>query len=259
MRGINAELRAKFELKAGAISHPQQKGEAREDALRELLEAYLPERCGVSTGFVIDVNGNQSQQMDVIIYDKYYTPIFKIADSKQYFPCETVIAVGEVKSEVKSRELEDAIEKIASAKTLKRFGAPMITGPGINLQGWELSRHDHRDQIFGFIFTGDSLSKENFVTAYYDELEPLQERLWPNYYCDYSSFNVGFSTGQYYSYDPNNAKGFYLTDAVDSLFVLFYATLSAFVNEARIGRPRLLEYYGIEPGLEADLHFFPIT
>lgn len=261
IEGINAELRANFETKADAISHSQQKGEAREEALRELLGTYLPERCGVSTGFVIDSNGYESNQIDIIVYDRMHTPVFQIADSKQFFPCETVIAVGEVKSKIDSQELEDAIEKITSVKTLSRFGAPIITGPGRNLQGEELSAHNYRDQIFGFIFTADSLTKENLVSEYYNQIAEIQERLWPNYYCDYNNFNIGYSTGEYYSYDPNDAKGFYVADDSNILFALFFTMLVQFINEAHIARPDLAKYYDVhilEPDSDAELYFFPI-
>ena len=74
-------------------------------------------------GGVIDSYGGTSRQVDVVIYEKHICPVYCINESPEttYYPCEGVIAVGEIKSLLTSKELADIFEKIASVKTLKRY------------------------------------------------------------------------------------------------------------------------------------------
>ena len=81
---------------------PVKLGAAREHALRELLRRYLPRRVDVSTGFVIDVAGGQSRQVDIVLYDRDSATVWDVGGVR-YFPCETVIAVGEVKASIRSK------------------------------------------------------------------------------------------------------------------------------------------------------------
>ena len=101
------------------------KGDAREKAVRTKLEAILPGGVGVGTGCVIDSEGNASSQIDVILYEQQFCPIFKVADDIGYYPCESVIAVGEIKSTIGKNELGDIYEKIASVRKLNRFPKPV--------------------------------------------------------------------------------------------------------------------------------------
>jgi hypothetical protein len=100
---ISREFQVKFDELAAEISHNQTAGEAREYALINLLKGYLPQRVGL----VIDTHGEESKQIDIVIYDKTVGTVFDINNIK-YFPCETVVAVGEVKSDIDSaKKLQD--------------------------------------------------------------------------------------------------------------------------------------------------------
>jgi len=98
-------------------------GEAIETPVRKRLQQVLPRGIAVGSGCVIDSYGNCSRQQDVVLYEQGICPVFSINDTPQstYYPCEGVIAVIEVKSSLASAELEDAFEKIASVKRLRRF------------------------------------------------------------------------------------------------------------------------------------------
>ena len=106
---------------------PGLKGEAREKAVRTKLESILPGGVGVGTGCVIDSEGNASAQIDVILYEQQLCPIFKFAEDIGYFPCGSVMAVGEIKSTIGKKELGDIYEKIASVRKLNRFPKPEST------------------------------------------------------------------------------------------------------------------------------------
>ena len=94
----------------------------------------LPRGVGVGSGCVIDSFGNASRQMDVILYEREICPVFSINEdpASTYYPCEGVIAVGEVKSALDSRELKDTFLKIESVKRLRRFARLSPSGvPGM--------------------------------------------------------------------------------------------------------------------------------
>ena len=94
-----------------------------ETAARKQLEQILPSGVAVGTGCVIDTYGNTSRQIDVILYERDICPVFRVNhdDPKAaYYPCEGVIAVGEIKSVIGKKELEDSFTKISSVKTLRR-------------------------------------------------------------------------------------------------------------------------------------------
>lgn len=245
VRSLSAELRENFEKRSRLISHRGEAGTAREEALKTMLQLYLPHRCGVDSGFVIDSDGNESNQIDIVIYDQNYSPIFEIVDEKRYFPCETVLAVGEVKTEINTRELEDSFEKIDSVKSLNRAGAKKMIGPGAF--GGHLEEDEYIDQIFGFIFCGNSMSNDTLVDAYLEQLQQRDRKLWPNYFCNYNGINIGYhgtyDTGTYLGADPMGAEGLYITESDEMNFGLFHAVLNWHLSQASIGRPNLFSYY----------------
>jgi len=126
------ELIEGFE-RAGKATTPGLVGSAREKAVRKKLEQLFPQAVGVATGCVIDVENRASRQTDIIIYEKDICPVFSINDTPEttYFPCESVIAVGEVKSTLGTSELLDSFRKIESVKRLRRFGKDECSVPWI--------------------------------------------------------------------------------------------------------------------------------
>ena len=101
---VGQELVSAFQV-AGLATTPGQIGSAREVPVRDKLMQLLPRGVGVGSGFVIDSFGNTSRQMDVVLYEREVCPVFAINQdpASTYYPCEGVIAVGEVKSAIDSR------------------------------------------------------------------------------------------------------------------------------------------------------------
>ena len=99
---------------------PDAVGSARESSVRARLEQVMPPGVGVGTGFVIDSYGRTSRQIDVVLYEKDLCPVYRLNDQVDYFPCEGVFAVGEIKSQVSSKEIDDIFEKIESVRALRR-------------------------------------------------------------------------------------------------------------------------------------------
>ena len=109
---------------AGQATTPGLIGEARERAVRARLESILPGGIGVGTGCVIDSDGNASGQIDVILYEQQFCPVFNVSEDVGYYPCEAVIAIGSIKSTIGKKELGDIYSNVASVRRLNRFIKP---------------------------------------------------------------------------------------------------------------------------------------
>ena len=230
------------------ISHALTAGEAREYALRRLLKDYLPQRIEIDNGFIIDTSGRQSRQIDIVIYDRTVATIFNVEGAK-YFPCETVIAVGQVKSDIDSREdLRNALDNIESVKQLDRSNKgenELITGPGISLKGLKFNPViEHRDQIFSFIFTRTTMSNETVIEEIMNYQKELSRNLWMNLFCAYRDFLISYESDDKLTPSPMNADSMYCTDEgeKESILLLFLSILSDFINKAHVARPNYFSY-----------------
>lgn len=67
--------------------------------IRDYLHRMLPPRYYVSQGHLIDISGNVSPQLDVIISDNFNIPsLLTTKDGTRYTPIDSVYSVGEIKS-----------------------------------------------------------------------------------------------------------------------------------------------------------------
>ena len=186
---------------ARAATSPGTVGDAMEQPVRDQMEQILPRGIAVGQGFVIDSEGGTSQQTDVILYERDICPRFSVNNTPEttYYPCEGVIAVGEVKSTLDRRTLRDSFEKIASVKKLQRravhefmprptSGKPMVQQrsygslqtPSI-IDITEKKESDTTDQIFGFVLGGElRVSQETFVNAFSELAQETGDQLSPN-------------------------------------------------------------------------------
>lgn len=107
---------------ARASTTPSTVGSAVEQPVRYQLEQVLPRGIAVGEGFAIDSYGGTSRQQDVVLYERDICPVFSVNRAPQatYYPCEGVIAVGEVKTALDGDSLRDAFEKVSSVKRLRR-------------------------------------------------------------------------------------------------------------------------------------------
>ena len=120
---------------------------------------------------------------------------------QQCYPCECVVAVGEVKSVVDRAALRDAFEKVGSVKKLRRnIVREAVPDPNTG-EGWPIYRsygglHDTlhngglRDasrppgelgEIFGFVLAGESrLREETLATTFLELTRTTGDALAPN-------------------------------------------------------------------------------
>lgn len=108
---LQQRLQADLQANRSVMNHPGAKGSVTEANWLETLQAHLPHRYQAKYAFVIDANGKQSDQIDIVLYDRQYTPEFYNFDGGRIIPTESVYAVLEVKQELNSNNSEYAAEK----------------------------------------------------------------------------------------------------------------------------------------------------
>ena len=187
---------------ARSATSPSTIGAAMEKPVRHQLEQILPRGIAVGSGFVIDTKGGTSRQMDVVLYERDICPVFSVNNTPEttYYPCEGVIAIGEIKSAIDKRSLEDSFKKIASAKSLKRHavhhpvpdpksGERFVIDRGYgSFQKPSILNFDKGDnyaeraQIFGFILAGKArLSPDTFCSLFRELARQSGDDLSPNF------------------------------------------------------------------------------
>lgn len=118
--GLQSRLEGELKGHRQAINHSSSLGEAAEDEWINLLQAHLPNRYQANRAFVIDAHGGCSQQIDVVIYDRQYSPLLYNQSNQRYVPAESVYAVLEVKQSLTADHMRYAADKAASVRRLKR-------------------------------------------------------------------------------------------------------------------------------------------
>ncbi|MEH6505989.1 MAG: DUF6602 domain-containing protein [Sulfitobacter litoralis] len=128
--GVQEELVLKLKLASSSIGHAPTIGSVNEDHWITVFRTYLPKRYEVATGFVIDSRGARSDQIDLVIYDKHFTPTLLDQQSHRYIPAEAVYAVFEAKPHFDKDYLKYAGEKAASVRKLHRTSVSIAHAGG---------------------------------------------------------------------------------------------------------------------------------
>jgi len=127
-----------------------------EGAVRGRLGERLPASYHLGHGHIVDQTLRTSPQLDIVIADRLGTPtLMKASDGTEYFPYESVLAVGEIKSTY--YHSKDPIGEFCSALTkvqeLEREKTPdSYIGHGIELgAGLSLSSSlGYKNPLFSF-------------------------------------------------------------------------------------------------------------
>ncbi len=127
---LNASVTADLQRARKTLGHPTDLGDATEEIWIELFNKYLPRRYHALKATVVDSTGTFSEQMDVVIHDRQYTPLVFTFKDKHIVPAESVYAVFESKQEMNANHIGYAQKKIASVRKLHRTSLPVPTIDG---------------------------------------------------------------------------------------------------------------------------------
>lgn len=120
--------------KAKGPSDNNAKGNSAENAWRKLLRDVLPTRYQVDAGYVISADNKISGQIDCVVYDNMYTPVFCREHDGEvggaHIPAEAVYAVFEIKHRevFDARQITAAAKKIKSVRALRRTSVSYVAG-----------------------------------------------------------------------------------------------------------------------------------
>ena len=123
--GLQQELTITLEVNRQHIKHPGTKGDECELNWIGMLRDYLPARYQVEKAFVVDSNGGISEQLDVVIFDRQYSPPLFNRGATIFVPAESVYAVFEVKQSFNKKSIEYASKKVASVRRLHPTSVPI--------------------------------------------------------------------------------------------------------------------------------------
>ena len=107
---------------AGLLTNSTDVGTEKEEVYRRFLERHAPSRCEAFLGgYLFDIEGNRSKQIDVIV-TAGSSPRFEMGLGNQAIaPLEGTIAIAQVKSNLNKRTLIDALNNLASIPSLRDF------------------------------------------------------------------------------------------------------------------------------------------
>lgn len=106
------------------------KGDASERVWLELLQTYLPQRYQADKAFVVDSKGIFSEQIDVVIFDRQYSPFIFHYEDQTIIPAESVYGVFEAKQAINAAQVTYARKKVASVRRLHRTTLPIPYAQG---------------------------------------------------------------------------------------------------------------------------------
>src|SRR4051794_8577591 len=86
--GQQAVLKSQLDFSRQSITHMGERGEVDERHVIQILRQYLRDRYSVESGIVIDSKGGTSDQIDVVIFDRQYTPTLLDQHEHKYIPAE---------------------------------------------------------------------------------------------------------------------------------------------------------------------------
>ena len=102
---------------AEVVRHSGDRGENREQDLRDFLQKHLPKKYGVTKGEIITQAGKHSHAADIIIYDALNCPVL-YSQRTAVLPVEGIYGIIEVKTKLSKSEFQDDIKKIERFKNL---------------------------------------------------------------------------------------------------------------------------------------------
>lgn len=116
------------------FSHSGLKGDEFEEAVKKLLQKYLPRKYGLANGQIIDSNGGLSKEVDIGICNEYHPFTYQEGGQGVLF-IEGVDCCVEVKSVLNADHLQRAIQNCESVRDLEPKipeGAQWYQKPGGN-------------------------------------------------------------------------------------------------------------------------------
>lgn len=155
---LHSQMVARLTASRATIEHPGAKGAAAELEWTSMLREYLPRRYTAEKAFVIDSDGRTSDEIDIVVFDRQYSPFMFRVDGAQYVPAEGVYAALEVKQVLSAGSLRYASRKVESVRKLKRTSIEIVTATG------RIPPKEPARILGGLVALGGRLTKSTRIT-----------------------------------------------------------------------------------------------
>jgi hypothetical protein len=139
LSSLHEDIQQRLAAVRKSFGHPGTKGDASENVWISLLEKYLPKRYQAAKAHVVDSLGAFSEQIDVVVFDRQYSPFIFTLENETIIPAESVYAVFEAKQTANAAMVSYAQQKVASVRRLHRTSLPIPYAKGVYralLNGW---------------------------------------------------------------------------------------------------------------------------
>jgi len=245
----NAALRVQTHVNDSKLfTHMGDRGTFRERILSDFLRPFLAPCFGLASGEVFDRAGNGSKQVDVIVFDALFSAPL-LLDQKTnlgVFPCESIYACVEVKSNLTSDELQIAVDNIASVKCLQRqssdaaqilphvrlqLGAGLGAGPGVT--------NPYLGVVFGYKgVTSDTAMKT--LTS-----QSIDQQHLPDFVvcCDPGYLIIRLKDDGRPAGPGKPWKGYGVIAVGDDALPIFFLTLNTCLSSLRLREPDWNQYW----------------
>jgi len=131
LSSLHDDIEQRLAIARKSFRHPGTKGDASESVWISMLELYLPKRYQAAKAHVVDSLGNFSEQIDVVVFDRQYSPFIFNFEGQTIIPAESVYAVFEAKQTADASLVSYAQDKVATVRRLHRTSLPIPHAGGV--------------------------------------------------------------------------------------------------------------------------------
>lgn len=225
---LQTDLASDLATSREAIRHSVVLGTSIENGWRHMLDKHLPWRYCVSKGFVVDAEGGMSDEIDLIIHDRQYSPLLFKHQEALYIPAESVYGVFEIRPALNARNIKHAGEKVASVRRLVRTSAAFPHASG-------RSQNPPFDLLGGLLCIDNGQKKP--IEEYLEQTLPKPSEHRLDLLCVLKQASVDVT------YGPDGGPALE-TSADDAALIFFFLRLLARLREKATVPAMDLERYG---------------
>jgi hypothetical protein len=132
LAGLHDDIERRLSTARQAFAHSPTKGDASEHVWLQLFQEYLPRRYQAEKAHVVDSNGKFSDQIDVVVFDRQYSPLIFKYEGQTIIPAESVYAVFEAKQTIDAALIAYAQNKVQTVRALHRTSLSITHAAGVS-------------------------------------------------------------------------------------------------------------------------------